>query len=47
MTKLPVAKCPKCGKIANGKTEIESLFGIRYDKGRFKIQSWCKNCRRK
>lgn len=37
------AKCPSCGKIAFNKSEIESVFGYRYDGT--KPQSWCKECR--
>ncbi len=36
-------ECPKCGKLAEGKFEIESLFGYRYE-GK-KPQSQCKVCR--
>ena len=37
------ASCPKCGKTAHGKFEIDELFGYRYN-GK-KPQSHCKTCR--
>ena len=38
-----VAICPKCGKRATGRFEIEALFGYRY--GRKVVQSYCRECR--
>ena len=35
------ATCPKCGKFAQGKFEIEELFGYRGER----VQSYCKVCR--
>ena len=35
--------CPKCGKFAQGKFEIEDLFGYRGKR----VQSYCKVCRRR
>ena len=37
------AQCPHCGKVAVGRSEIEELFGYRYD-GTMP-QSWCRECR--
>ena len=39
------ARCPKCGKVANNRTEVNEKFGIRNDAGYVKVQSWCKVCR--
>jgi len=43
--KNEITKCPKCNKIAEGRFEIESLFGYSYD-GK-KSQSHCRVCRKK
>lgn len=45
MTKFDFAKCPKCDKVANGRSEVETLFGIRNNGGNLMVQSWCKTCR--
>jgi len=45
MSKFDYAKCPKCDKIANNRTEVETLFGIRNNSGYEMVQSWCKECR--
>lgn len=37
------AECPRCGRIARGRDEIDRVFGYRYDGT--KPQSWCKDCR--
>lgn len=39
------AECPNCGKTANGKGEIEQLFGWRTVNGKEVPQSWCYECR--
>ena len=40
------AKCPRCGKIAYGKEEIEKEFGYRKKDSNSKFpQSHCKKCR--
>ena len=43
------AKCPCCGKTANGDlNEIEKYFGFRnMENGKKIAQSYCKNCRSK
>jgi len=45
MGKFDYAKCPNCGKVANDKQEVESLFGTRNNDGYKMVQSWCKECR--
>jgi len=40
------AKCPNCGKIANSRSEIDTLFGFRNVGGIIRQQSWCRDCRR-
>lgn len=43
--KLP-HKCPKCGKEAKTREELERLFGFRQtDPKSVTNQSWCKDCR--
>ena len=39
--------CPNCAKKAYGKTQIETLFGFRNDKGNIIPQSYCRPCRSK
>ncbi len=39
------ASCPKCGKVADGYDEIESMFGFRLLGGKNQPQSWCRECR--
>ena len=40
------AECPKCGKKAYNKDQIEKFFGYRALKnGKIIPQSWCRNCR--
>ena len=40
------AECPRCGKIANGKAEIEAKFGYRtMENGNVIPQSHCRACR--
>lgn len=40
------AECPKCGKVAHGKEEIEEEFGYRnMGCGKIIPQSWCRDCR--
>ena len=39
------AKCPCCGKEANGKDEIDNLFGWRVVNGKTIPQSYCYACR--
>ena len=46
MGKLDYAKCPKCGKEAHGRSEVEDEFGIRNNGGYVMVQSWCKKDRR-
>lgn len=41
------AKCPKCNKLANLRTEVEELFGFRKIDGILRPQSWCRGCRKK
>ena len=41
------AKCPHCKKTANGKDELEKLFGWRKVKGKTIPQSYCRVCRNK
>ena len=43
MPHIEIAECPKCGKTAYGRAEIDELFGYRYD-GTMP-QSYCKECR--
>jgi len=45
MGKFDYARCPKCGKVANNRTEVNEKFGIRNDAEYVKVQSWCKVCR--
>ena len=40
------AKCPKCGKIAQARQEIEKKFGFRNIGGIIRSQSWCRACRK-
>ena len=40
-------KCPKCGKTASGRDQVERLFGLRLINGKFQaVQSWCIQCRK-
>ena len=39
------AKCPKCGKSAGSRKEIEKKFGYRNIDGMSRPQSWCRDCR--
>lgn len=41
----PATKCPKCGKVAIGKLEMEKLFGTRIVDGIARSQSWCRECK--
>lgn len=43
--KLECAKCPKCGKTANGYDHVAQLFGFRMMNGKRLVQSQCKKCR--
>lgn len=43
MSHFEMAECPQCGKTAYGRTEIDELFGYRYEGTT--PQSWCKECR--
>lgn len=46
MANLSNAKCPNCGKIANGRDNVEKQFGIRDKNGQYpRVQSWCFDCR--
>ena len=45
MGKFDHAKCPKCGKEAHNRTEVDDRFGIRNNSGYVMVQSWCKECR--
>jgi len=45
MVNLEHARCPNCGKIANGRDQVKNLFGIRDNDGYTMVQSWCKECR--
>ncbi|BDQ31728.1 hypothetical protein NZNM25_18660 [Nitrosopumilus zosterae] len=38
-------KCPKCGIVAIGNSEIERLFGYRKMGEITRVQSWCRECR--
>ena len=40
------AKCPRCGKLAQSRHEIEKKFGFRNIDGMIKPQSWCRCCRK-
>ena len=43
--KLP-HKCPKCGKVARTKKELDEYFGTRQTSPTTVTnQSWCKKCR--
>lgn len=38
--------CPKCKQTtATTDEEIQKLFGLRVINGKYKAQSWCRNCR--
>ncbi len=39
------AKCPLCQKEANGREQVNRLFGYRNMDGFVRVQSWCKDCR--
>ncbi len=39
------ARCPRCGKAARTRQEVEKLFGFRNMDGLIRPQSWCKKCR--
>ena len=41
------AKCPRCGKVASSRQEIESRFGFRNVDGLTRPQSWCRTCRKR
>lgn len=46
-SRLDHAKCPNCGKIANGSDQVKALFGIRVLNGKYTtVQSWCFECRK-
>ena len=45
MEKIDYAQCPNCYKVAHGESEVNSKFGMRNDRGRIIVQSWCKKCR--
>lgn len=47
MSNVVKAECPHCGKKANGKDEIDRLFGWRVVNGKTVPQSWCYECRSK
>lgn len=38
-------RCPNCGKTADGKEFVETLFGMRNLNGKQVAQSWCITCR--
>ena len=38
-------KCPRCGRIASSRNDIEKEFGYRNMDGIARPQSWCRNCR--
>lgn len=39
-------QCPKCGKIATTKAELDKDFGTRQTSStKITNQSWCKKCR--
>lgn len=40
------ARCPKCGKDAKSRQEIEKEFGFRNMDGIIRSQSWCRKCRK-
>jgi hypothetical protein len=45
---LTYARCPHCGREAQGIKEVQLLFGYRKTKKDIKIvQSWCRKCRTK
>lgn len=38
--------CPHCGKNAEGRSSIETEFGLRnMGNATIRVQSWCKECR--
>ncbi len=40
------AECPCCGKVANGRTQIEREFGYRkMENNKIIPQSYCRKCR--
>lgn len=39
------AECPHCGKVANGRDEIDQFFGWRIVNNKKVPQSWCRKCR--
>ena len=39
------AKCPRCGRTASSRNEIEKEFGYRNMDGIARPQSWCRDCR--
>lgn len=46
-SRLEHAKCPNCGKIANGSDQVKELFGLRVLNGKYTtVQSWCFECRK-
>ena len=36
--------CPQCGVEAETTEAAERLFGFREDRGKFRVQSWCRDC---
>lgn len=42
---LENARCPKCNKTADGRDQVEKLFGLRLINGKYIVQSWCFACR--
>jgi len=40
------AKCPKCGRMAASRQEVENGFGFRNMGGMARPQSWCRKCRK-
>jgi len=40
------AKCPKCGRTAASRQEVEKEFGFRNVDGITRPQSWCRECRK-
>ena len=48
LSNLSYATCPRCGKVAKGRKEVQILFGYRRRKdGTILVQSWCRKCRHK
>ena len=43
---LDSAKCPHCKtKFAQGRIQVEKLFGVRNYANSVYVQSWCRECR--